>query len=140
MIIHILNYVLKPIKDQMTMILNHGLTNSISTIRQIINKYKSVLIFSLRFAFPLSSLSGSFWFWPKITHLHKTEFFSSWYCHMNVADCSSFSCTTLFDFSSLLWCSFDSYWKIDYSINNLDVNFAHPKTDIPVTLMLSFYL
>jgi len=62
MIIHILNYVLKPIKDQMTMILNHGLTNSISTIRQIINKYKSVLIFSLRFAFPLSSLSGSFWF------------------------------------------------------------------------------
>jgi len=35
-------------------------------------------------------------------------------------------------------CSFDSYWKIDYSIKDLSVNVADPEAmDIPVTLILS---
>jgi len=36
-------------------------------------------------------------------------------------------------------CSFDSYWKIDYSIKDLGVNVANPEAmDIPVTLILSY--
>jgi len=31
-------------------------------------------------------------------------------------------------FSDLLRCSFDSYWKIDYSIKDLDVNVTDSET------------
>jgi len=42
-------------------------------------------------------------------------------------------------FLVFLRCSFDSYWKIDYSIKDLDVNVADPEAmDIPVTLILSY--
>ena len=42
-------------------------------------------------------------------------------------------------FPVFLRCSFDSYWKIDYSIKDLGVNVADPEAiDIPVTLILSY--
>jgi len=42
-------------------------------------------------------------------------------------------------FSVFLRCSFDSYWKIDYSIKDLEFNVADPDAmDIPVTLILSY--
>jgi len=42
-------------------------------------------------------------------------------------------------FPVFLRCSFDSYWKIDYSIKDLGVNVADPEAmNIPVTLILSY--
>jgi len=42
-------------------------------------------------------------------------------------------------FPVFLRCSFDSYWKIDYSIKDLGVNVADPEAmGIPVTLILSY--
>jgi len=42
-------------------------------------------------------------------------------------------------FPFFLRCSFDSYWRIDYSIKDLGVNVADPEAmDFPVTLILSY--
>jgi len=45
-------------------------------------------------------------------------------------------------FPVLFRCSFDFYWKINYSINDLDVNINCRSEDkgIPITLILSNYL
>jgi len=42
-------------------------------------------------------------------------------------------------FPVFLWCLFDLYWKIDYTIKDLGINVADPEAmDIPMTLILSY--